>query len=63
MRLDMIRVEVDGRCYDFDSYDDLETTKGILEDILRQDCERRVKTKKVVLAMRKVLETGRSAHI
>ena len=60
----MIRIEMDGWSYDFDSYDELEVDLGILEDILakRTRCQL-VPTVDVVCKMRKVLAGGRSRPI
>ena len=62
MGLDMVYLNVDGKRYEFDNYDDLEVTKSILEDILTTSwMDQRIKTIRVVNSMRKVLESKRLA--
>ncbi len=60
----MVSLEVDGKRYGFDSYDDMEVSKEILEDILQTNwTDQRVKTIRMVHSMRKVLESQHFRHI
>ena len=55
----MISIELDGATYRFDSYDDLEVCKDILEDVLKTPFSSQyTKTLKMVAVMRNVLKTA-----
>ena len=63
----MVHINVDGKRYSFDNYDDMEVCKQILEDIwysMRADFRGgELKTIRVINSMRIALEGKRNSHI